>query len=34
MPLTQNIARAKTDYDDVFEAGKASVYETITTTQD
>ena len=34
MSLTQNIARAKMDYDEVFEAGKASVYETITITQD
>ena len=34
MSLTQNIARAKMDYDEVFEAGKASGYETITITQD
>lgn len=34
MSITNNVARAKTDYDEVYEAGKQSVYETITITQD
>ena len=34
MSITNNVARAKTDYDDVYEAGKASVYESITITSD